>query len=61
MDINDTGLRRALAAAHGHDNVARICADPEFQATVQQAANLQTGLDLLIDHAEIVLGKLDRV
>jgi hypothetical protein len=60
MDIHDTNLRRALAVALGQDNVSRICADPEFQVTVQQAANLEVGLATVIDHAEIVMGKLDR-
>ena len=59
MDINDTELRRALAAAHGQENVSRICADPEFHVTVQQVVNLAAGLDTIIDHAEIVMSKLE--
>jgi hypothetical protein len=60
MDINDTGLRRALAAAYGHDNIPRVCADTEFQASAQLAGNLQTGFNVIIDQAEGVLYKLAR-
>lgn len=60
MDIHDTNLRRAIAAALGQDNVSRICGDPEFQVTVQQVASLEVGLSTIIDHAEIVLEKLER-